>query len=211
MKQIFSVVSLGILFILGSFCAFSYTASEKITVTEISGAPEIIRQGQSMPASLGMTCQKNDQLKTTPQCSMDVALNGMAGCRVLPSSEVLIADASQNSMNIKVANGNVILNLQKLPKESTFKVETPTAIASVRGTQFWGRVDLQKAENPVTTFAVREGTVEILAKSLNKTFMVEKGSALDIPKDASVAPAIRAALPGELQAMEQADKIKTAG
>ena len=209
MKLGLRILSLSLLFLFGCFYASAYAETEKVMVTQVSGSPEIIRQGKSIPASVGMACQKEDQLKTTSECSMDIAMNGMAGCRVLPSSECLIADADQDSMQLKVNNGNVILNLEKLPQGSTFKVETPTAVASVRGTQFWGRVDLQKAENPVTTFAVREGTVEIFAKSVNKHFTVEKGRALDIPKDASSVPSIRTALAGELQAMEQASSIKT--
>ena len=185
--------------------------SEKVTVTGITGSPQVIRQGQSMPATAGMACQKEDILKTTAGCSMDIAINQMAGCRILPSTECMLSGTDKKSMDLKVADGNVILNLKKLPKNSTFKVETPTAVATVRGTQFWGRVDMQKAENPVTTFAVRQGAVEILEKSTGKNFTIKKGQALDIPKDTAVESTVREALPEEMGAMEQASSIKTAG
>ncbi len=103
----------------------------------------------------------------------------------------------------------MILNLDKLPAGSTFQIETPTAVASVSGTQFWGRVDMAEVANPVTTFAVREGRVQITDKISCKAFDLEKGQALDIPKNGA-APTIRPALDAELAAMAQADAIRTA-
>ena len=112
-------------------------------------------------------------------------------------------------MHLKIMSGNAVLNLKKLSPASTFKVETPTAVAAVRGTQFWGRVDLQKADNPVTTFAVREGIVTVMVKNAGKLFYLKKGQALDIPKNTSIAPSIRPALDAEMEAMKQASAIKT--
>lgn len=187
----------------------SYASAEGVVVSKVEGGPMIIREGQEIAATSGMPCQANDLVKTGTNCSLDISMNKMAGCRVLAGSQVLIAKAGADSMSVKVDSGNVILNLDKLPADSSFRVETPTAVASVRGTQFWGRVDTTQAENPVTTFAVRQGAVEILAKTSSQTFMLEKGQALDIPKDVSVAPSVRPALDGEMQAMGQADTIAT--
>ena len=139
---------------------------------------------------------------------LDVSVNGLAGCRLLESSECSLTAVEKNSMQLDVTQGNVVLNLAKLPGESIFRLETPTAVASVRGTQFWGRVDTKQAGNPVTTFAVREGKVDILDKVSKGSFNLEKGQALDIPKDPAATPSVRVALAGEMQAMEQADAIK---
>ena len=181
-----------------------------IVITHAQGNPMILRNGSSIPAKTGGACQAGDKITTSGECTVDIAVNQTAGCRLLPSSECSIVDSSKSSMHLNVTNGNAVLNLDKLSKDTSFKLETPTAIASVRGTQFWGRVDLQHLENPVTTFAVRRGTVDVFAKSAGKNFSLAEGQALDIPKDASTSPNIRPALAGELQAMEQADAIKTA-
>ena len=185
---------------------FAYAG--EVMITKVEGGPEIMREGKMMPAAVGMACQKNDLLKTSSGCMVDVSMNGMAGCRVLPSSECAIMDENPRAMNLKVQSGNVILNLDKLPSNSSFQLETPTAVASVRGTQFWGRVDLNQIANPVTTFAVRQGTVEVFAKSVSQSFTLQKGQALDIPKEGAAAPEIRPALAEELEAMNQADEIK---
>ncbi len=135
-------------------------------------------------------------------------MNGVAGCRLLESSQCTIEDSRMDSMQIKVDNGNVILNLKKLPKESSFQVETPNAVATVRGTQFWGRVNLNNKEQPVSTFAVREGEVLVYAKPAAKNFLLKPGEALDIPQYAETMPSVRPALTDEMQAMEQAAAIK---
>ncbi len=112
-------------------------------------------------------------------------------------------------MSLKLSKGNAILNLEKLPKGTSFQVETPTAIAAVRGTQFWGRVNPENPNNPITTFAVRRGQVEVLAKSEGKKFILEAGQALDVPKDSEKPAAMRKALDEEMAAMAQADDVET--
>lgn len=195
-----------VLFILSSLFAVRYAYADSIVVTRVEGSPVVVHNGITIGAFSGMNGHASDTIKTTADSSMDIAINGLAGCRVLGNSEVLIADANTESMSIKVISGNVILNLETLPANSTFRVETPTALASVRGTQFWGRVDGALTGNPVTTFAVRKGMVEVIAKGAEEKFTLEAGQALDIPKSAA-KPFIRLALSSELSAMAQADAI----
>lgn len=202
-----------LLFLLASFSILSISAAvastENLTVSNLTGEAQIIRGSQSLPAQVGTSLQTGDILNTSPDGTLDLALNDVAGARVLPSSEFSIESGSSANMKLKIKEGNAILNLKKLPEGSTFQVETPTAVAAVRGTQFWGRVVAQDPANPVTTFAVREGMVEIVEKSTGKVFNLEKGQALDIPTDTSILPSIRPALEEELRAMEQASQIKT--
>ena len=191
--------------------AFSETS--EVVVSNVQGDVQIQRGTTMMPVTAGMTCQQGDIVKTGANCSADVTMNKLAGVRLLASSSGTITSSEKESMMVTINSGNAILNLNKLPKDSTFKVETPTAIAAVRGTQFWGRVGDQKFEGaglpkPYTTFAVRQGSVEILAKNANKQFTLQPGEALDIPQEAEELPGIRKALPEEMKAMEQADSIK---
>lgn len=203
-----------LLLVLAGLFLFSQSSAladmENISVSRMSGQPLLVRGDLTLPMSGDMQCQTGDILKTTtPQCSVDMAVNGLAGCRILPLSECVIVNGSPTDMRLKITSGNAILNLKKIPAGSSFQVETPTAVAAVRGTQFWGRVDGQNPGNPVTTFAVLEGMVEITARSTGKTFTLQKGQALDIPADASVVPSIRPALDAELEAMRQASSIAT--
>ncbi len=190
------------------FWQVSSYAVEGCTLNSVSGDVKVMRAGQEIPAQTKDTLKKGDKLVTgaSPSCTADMSMNDLAGCRVLPNSEVEVAGWKPENMSLNVISGNVILNLKKLPADSSFKVETPTAVAAVRGTQFWGRVE-GSSDSPVTTFAVRQGEVDITDKASSQTFKLMAGQALDLPKTASAPPVMREALPGEMQAMEQADAI----
>ncbi len=195
------------------FCLFTvsplFAKNGSVLITRVQGSAQIMRDQKAMPAKEGMAVQQGDILKTGPDCTLDISMNDLVGGRMLPGSECEIDKTKPKSMKLKITNGNTILNLERLPEGSEFKIETPTAVAAARGTQFWGRVDAQNVDNPVTTFAVREGAVQILAKGAGKYFMLNPGQALDIPKQGTAAPIVRAALEEEMAAMQQASSIKT--
>lgn len=199
--------------LLAGFLLISASALAKepaISVTRIQGdAIVIAADGTSKPAAEGVKLTSSDKLQTGPNCQADIALNGVAGCRLLAGTLASMAGTNTKKSTVTVETGNVILNLQKLPAGTEFELVTPEAVASVRGTQFWGRVMPAGDTAAGTTFAVREGTVDIKVKSSGQTFRVEKGQALDISPDAGAVPAVRPALDEELAAMAQAPDILT--
>lgn len=203
----------GWLVILGLACLLEGTlanaAGARTVASNLQGSATVTRDGQAQPVAVGTAFGKKDVIRTGPDCTLDLAMNDVAGCRLLAASECTLMRTGKRNMHVNVTNGNAILNLKKLSPGSTFKVETPTAVAAVRGTQFWGRVGNDAANNPVTTFAVRTGAVEVLAKTSGATFTLKEGQALDIPKDTALPPAVRPALAEEMAAMEQASSIKT--
>jgi len=203
--------------LLSSIGSGAALAAEGCIVNQVLGDVRVVRDGQPAMVKENDILKKGDVLETGPDCKVDMSMNDLAGCRVLASSRVEVMGWKPDNMSLSVSQGNVILNLKKLPEGSSFKLETPSAVASVRGTQFWGRVEsapvnswpVDKAFSSVTTFAVREGEVQVLDKASSRIFSLKKGGALDIPKDGKTAPFVRAALAGEMQAMEQAEEIHT--
>ncbi len=195
------------LVVLALFSGQAFAASEGCTVNQVVGSVQVIRDGQTTDAKVKDTLKKGDVIQTGENCMADMSMNELAGCRLLAGSRVKVAGWKLENMSLEVEKGNVILNLEKLPEKSTFKVETPTAIAAVRGTQFWGRVDDKNPDNSVTTFAVREGTVEItpLTGTDKSPYILSPGEAIDLSEGS--APSKRQALPEEMQAMEQANAV----
>lgn len=184
-------------------------AAEGCTVNELSGKASLIRPTGQAEAKTKDTLQKGDVVETGSSSRLDMSMNDLAGCRLLENTRVMVKSWKTEDMALSLEKGNVILNLDPLPEKSTFKLETPTAIAAVRGTQFWGRVMPTNKEGLMgTTFAVREGTVEITPLQSQQTFIVNKGQALFIPSDPTKTIE-RRALPDELKAMDQAPAIPT--
>lgn len=199
-------------FTLFTVCLFGFQKSlgaeeESVSVSKIQGQALLIREGVSQPVEAGTPCKEKDVLKTSEGSQVDVKMNALAGFRLLASSETTFVNAKKEEMYLKLDNGNVVLNLKKLPAKSTFTLETPTAVAAVRGTQFWGRVDSTTHSTSVTTLAVRQGSIQIIAKQSGKEFLLKQGEALDIPSGGSL-PQVRKALDAEMQAMIQASDIE---
>lgn len=181
------------------------------SITKVQGNASIIRNGQTLSAQKGQSLEPNDVIKTNAAATVDFATNGISGTRVFSSTEVVVAEPSKESMTLKLKSGSLILNVEKLSKGSVFRVETPTAIAAVRGTQFSSRVDLPETDHPTSSFAVRDGSVDVLTLGTNETFTLNEGDAIDIPKDITNPLSIRNALGSELSALDQASSIHTCG
>ena len=196
------------LMVLGCGIDHVYGMNEAV-ITNIKGDAQIIRNGQTQPANVNETFQKGDTLKTDDGAVVDISMNNMVGYRVLASSESTIVNTDESAMQVKINRGRIIANIEKLSKTSTFKVETPTAIASVRGTQFSGAVDFKMPDNPNTTFAVREGAINVLSVSTGETFTVNEGMALDVPHDILGPLNTRGAIGTELAALDQASSVRT--
>ena len=153
--------------------------------------------------------QDDDILKTEADGILDVSIDNLAGSRILSSSESSVVSTDAGQMRVRVMTGDILLNVEKLPRGSSFKVETPTAIASVRGTQFSCHVDNRITGNPVASFAVREDAVDVSVFGTGETITVAEGRALDIPKNLTGPLATRSAFGIELANLEQSSTIHT--
>jgi hypothetical protein len=206
MKKIFLLISLLLSL---PVTAFSEEGAGQVMVTAAEGNPLILREGAEIPASVGTACMKGDKLKTAEGCQVDMVFNENAGARLLASTEAQLVSTSPADSYMEIKEGNALFNLKKLPEGSTFRVETPNAVAAVRGTRFWGRVDKKDPNNDIVTFAVAEGSVDIFAKSVNRSYHLEPKQALDIPRHVNESPKVREAKREELKAMKQAEEIAT--
>jgi hypothetical protein len=190
---------------------FVFADASGTSITKVHGNASILRNGQIIPAEAGKFLEPNDVIKTEEGATVDFATNGVAGTRVFSMTEVAVAESSNQSTTLNLKRGGLVLNIEKLPKESAFRVETPTAIASVRGTQFLSRVELTGQDEPKCSFAVRDGAVEVLTLGTNETFTLNEGDAIDIPKDITNPLSIRTALGSELSRLDQASSVRTCG
>ena len=184
-------------------------APDNTRITNVQGTAVLLRGGQTIPAAVGTECQTNDILRTNADGVVDVSINNQAGARILASSESSIISTDPENMQLKINSGDLLLNIEKLPKGSTFKVETPTAVATVRGTQFSGHVDIHQPDNPTSTFAVREDAVDVSVIGSGETFTLGEGQALDIPHEAIGHLTPRQAFGTEMANLEQTSTVHT--
>ncbi|EMO62825.1 sigma factor regulatory protein, FecR/PupR family [Leptospira borgpetersenii serovar Pomona str. 200901868] len=146
---------------------------------------------------------EKQSVKTDSDAVLDLT-SKFGSFRLLGGSTATLAALNADSASFQVSEGNILIKASKLTKGQSLLVDTPTVVAAVRGTQFWGRVN---KKDETGTFAVREGAVEITRKSDNIKVLVEAGQAVDL-KPGNRDLKTRAAAKEELAAMEQIDQMK---
>ncbi len=153
-----------IAFSLAFFAVFALHAEEKALalVVQAAGKSEVVREGKTLPVKVNDLIRKGDRLRTLADGSMSVQLSTGALFRMNPGTEVvlqdLVRDASGLRVQLDVKKGELASKLDKLAKGDSYKVQTPTAIAGVRGTEFI--VDVSAAVSQASVL-VNDGSVSV--------------------------------------------------
>ena len=197
----------GGLVLLGALRTMPVSAEECGTVTHTEGNGQIIRNGQAIEVLPDTKLEKGDLIRAPQGSVVDFSMNDVAGIRAADGAECEITSSGDGDMKVDLNLGRLTANLKKLPSKSSFKVETPTAIASARGTQFMSQVIINEAGLPDASFAVRENSIDVTSKKTGQTFALNEGQAIDIPSEPQGGFQVRNAAGGEIVRMEDASNI----
>ena len=131
-------------------------------VNFIMGDVKIISEGQSASANVGDKISQGMTIKTEAKAIADIYFSGSV-IRILEKSTVAIKElvkdlkANKELTEFYVENGKMFSKVtRKLAQGEKFKVNTPTAVAGVRGTEFFVTED-----NGKSSVACIEGTVAV--------------------------------------------------
>jgi hypothetical protein len=128
-------------------------ASQKIaTVQKVSGTATVVRQGQTISATVGLEIWESDTLRTGPNGSMGVVFNDDTLLSLGPGS-VLVVDKflfaprqGKFSIVLRMIKGTAVYLsglISRLAPESAY-FETPTASIGIRGTKFVVKVEEER-------------------------------------------------------------------
>jgi len=111
---------------------------ESATVTFIQGQVEVRLAGKAdwKPAEIGMKLGQSDVIRTLENSKVDLSFGAKGGVRLEPNSQVGLAEYTKDATMLDLTVGKVLVTAEKLAKDSKFEVKTPTAVASITGTQF---------------------------------------------------------------------------
>jgi len=168
------------IFGLAAFAAGSLGADaaneQRAVVKNMVGQVEVSSPNttQWRSARIGMVVKMGADIRTYVESSADIELESGTIIKVGENTVVSLAKLLQNkkndisNTNLKVATGTVWANVKKLTNtKSDFDFETPTAVASIRGTRLGVSVDMNG-----TGVDVYEGLVMVREKSTGKTVSV---------------------------------------
>ncbi len=118
--------------------------------------------GKNKPAQITDTITPGMTLTTDARSEATIQVTGLGLLRVLQNSRVEITSlfATAGGSLINVRSGALFSKITKMKKGGRYRVKTPTALASVRGTEFLTRYDVAKKQ---ATVALRSGKVEVTA------------------------------------------------
>lgn len=189
-------------------CASSFAADVKTpvpamsaVVTGTNGQVLLIADNDMSYPERGTQCAAGDELRTRENSHMDIAVDGTA-CRLLASTRVKLMK-TKTETKIMLLEGNGLFDVRALEPGKKFVVETPTALAAVRGTKFWGRsgeMDYLQNGKQTSAFAVLEGEVEVTMKNSKESVVIGAKQAIDVELDGKTY-VVRDATSDELNAI----------
>jgi hypothetical protein len=133
-----------------------------VKIYSMVGEVKITMSGNEKPARVGDILLAGDSIKTGADSIADIVFGTSGIIRVQPDSNINIAalmDEATGNTQMNMSNGKMNVTLAKL-KKGDFRVQTPTAVASVRGTTFRITADENAMKLDVVTGAVKVNPVQ---------------------------------------------------
>jgi hypothetical protein len=158
----------------------------------LQGPATIERNGQSITVALGAVLTTNDKLVTGPQTRVEIRCNDGIRLNVgadtqLELSTLVAAGAARQNVALRLLNGIVRVALPAIRSWRRFEVQTPTAVASVRATDWI--VQAEKAG--ATAIFVVEGQVLAANRAGSEGAFLQAGEGIDFRADGGMAATIR--------------------
>lgn len=154
----------------------AFALEEIATVADLVGAVSIERNGKPYRTLIGFPLYQGDIVRTGKDGKMRLLMKDNSVLSIGPSSQLKLAemklDQSSRLFSLNVIAGRFKMDVAKWFRGvTTGRIETPSAVAGVRGTVVWGDVDLDAV-------CALEGTVTLESKNGGKARelkAVEKG------------------------------------
>jgi len=151
----------------------------------------------------GQILKKNDVIRTKKKSTLDINIAGLASIRLLSKTRLKLNNIEVDKIRATIPRGDILVKVAQLKKNMEFKIVSPTAVAGVRGTEFWGQV---KKKGKAGTFAVKDGSIELTLKASGEKVIVKKGQAIDYSAKGKKLK-VRKSKKGERKAMAQMDDM----
>ena len=137
--------------------AWSQELKPAAVISLYTGQAFIWHQGRLTEAELGQALRSGDSVRTGQGSLAEIGFADGTSLRLGEKTALYIQRADSTDRSFKLFWGKLWTKVAKLSLKSQFTVETPTAVAGVRGTVF--KVEIQPDSG--TRVAVEEGLVEV--------------------------------------------------
>lgn len=186
---VFLIASSVSIFLLYSYFSVPAIAQIPAKLHIVKGEVRVRENGEMswLRARSGAALGQRDSVRTMSSGLATITYFEKSISRLAPNSEIQLIETGRlkdgsraTRITIKQMLGKSWQRIEKLGSESRFEVETPSAVASVRGTVF--RVDVERSGK--STFYVFRGVVEIRAGG--KRVSLTSGEKIVVPPGTAV-------------------------
>jgi hypothetical protein len=129
-------------------------------VAGINGTPTVTRAGATQPLERGDAVDVGDRLTTDAKAKLKILLADDSVLNIGPQTEVVVDElllGENRTGKLRVLAGRFKLAIAAwFGGSSDYQIDTPTAVAGVRGTVLWGDTTLD-------AICALQGTVEVRA------------------------------------------------
>jgi ferric-dicitrate binding protein FerR (iron transport regulator) len=197
LKPVAIFLVLVLLLTLGTACTCSKASDQYCTITGISGTVTVLLEDSIAwtEAEINTQLRAGDRIRTTDNSSAIITFFEGSVIELESNTEVgiteLIIEVGPKSTTISLEQviGTTINRVQKLvDTASSYEIETPSAVAAVRGTEY----EVVVRSDSTTTVIVTEGNVSVTAQGVsvlvsdNEQTTVLPGEPPGIPVPATV-------------------------
>lgn len=138
---------------------------------------------QDLPAKGGEQLLYGDAVRTEGADAVAQVEIAGRGAVLLRGDSAFLLQGDGARTTLRFRFGEFLVGLRRtLGKGESFRVRTPSAVAAVRGTLFWGKSD----EKKTTTYAGLGHVIAVTGKG--KTVLVRPGEATEVPLDGEPSP-----------------------
>ena len=184
-----SALFLPVVVLAGIYCAKESKTDARVSVLSAIGAVSLNTPGA--PLKPGDTLGAGDRVITGKNSLAELRLASNSALRIYENTEFMITKNELDpaggigNAQMDVRKGKTLLLFGKLARDSSVKVKTPTAVASVRGTSFIVDVKEESGKSKgTTTLKVIDGKVRVEAgKKPEENRVVEQGERIVLDQE----------------------------
>ncbi|MBL8021552.1 MAG: FecR domain-containing protein [Leptospirales bacterium] len=145
-------------------------------LTFMTGKVTATTAGTEKTLNVGDLLQQGDKIVTGSDSTAEIFIKGQGIVRLAAQTEMTLASIQENmKTQINVQSGSTAFFLKKVERAGEFTVQTPTAIAGVRGTTFMVAVD----NASTSRVSLYNGAVQV-QNDKGKTVILDKPGELTV-------------------------------
>jgi ferric-dicitrate binding protein FerR (iron transport regulator) len=161
-----------------------WAAALEGTVVYADGQVTVSRGGSESDASIGMQLDERDVVRTGSDAVAVISIGGEAEIK-MRGNTTLSLDSLGDRVAVSLTQGSVFSRVTRRTIRD-YTVRASSAVAGVRGTEFFVAYGRTIDEQPDIWLCVNEGSVEVAVAG--STVVVEQGKGLNIVAGARITP-----------------------